>query len=247
MRPATDRGTDVLPAAVVLVIGAGLAWTLRRPAFRGAGRRAIAGIAAATALMAVVGTASAGYAERTYDASFAQSLGGLMAPPASAKDTVCHGTMTETCARRAAERVHRSFAWLPFPANPELHVVAARGASRAVAYEHTYVPSHLMTIEIQSGTGAGEPLGSLVRTVSWDGATATVRLDKGYAGNGGILQVAWTHGGQTFEMDGMRLVGPELSSDEIDALIALWRQVRYTDPGPSASAGRSGSGATGGA
>src|SRR5262249_11830430 len=119
--------------------------------------------------------------------------------------------------------------------------------SHTVAYEHTYVPSHLMTIEIQSGTGAGEPLGSLVRTVTGGGATATVRLDKGYGGNGGILQVAWTPGGQKVEMDGMRLMGPELSSDEIDALIALWRQVRYTNPRTPASAGRSGSGATGGA
>ena len=86
-----------------------------------------------------------------------------------------------------------------------------------------------------------------MRTARENRAIATVRLDKGYDGNGGILQVTWTRPGQTFELDGIRLVGPGLSSEKIDSLITRRRQVRYTDPKRPATAGRSGSEATAGA
>ena len=246
IRPVSDPGTNALPVAIVLVIGAGLAWTLRREAFRGMDRRTIAGVVATVAIMVVVGTASLGYAERTDAVSFAQSLGGLVAPSdlVPAKNTMCRGSITEACARRAADRVHRSFAWIPFAASPRLRVVAVRSKRHAIAYESSYVPSHLMTIELESGTIAGQPLGSPVRTVSDGNVVATVRLDKGYDGYGGILQIVWTRNGQTFEMDGSRLIGPGLTSGEIDSLIAFWRQVRYAEPTTS---GRSGSSANGGA
>jgi hypothetical protein len=246
VRPESSATSNLPPLAFVVVLGSGLAWVLRRGAFRGTTRRTLAFAACGVVVMVLVATASVGYAERTTAAAFVQAMGGVFAKPVPPAAVVCRHTISPDCAQAAANRTHHAFAWVPLPSNSRLVVAAmSRQAPFFYAFEESYFASALTTFDLRSGTDAGEPIGPVVRTFVSGGTTVRILEDSGLP-SGGFIQFLWTVGGHGFEMDATR-VGPRFSHENIDSLVALWRQVRYAEPAHAATSGRSGSSATAGA
>lgn len=246
VRPETGDTSTLVPLTFVALLGGSLVWVLRRDAFRGATRRTISFVACGVAASLVVALISIGYAERTMAKAFVQAMGGVFATPVPAAAVVCRGTVTPGCARSAANRTHHTFAWVQLPSNSRLVVAAmSRQSPFFSSFEESYFPSALTTIDLRSGTDAGQPIGALVRTFV-SGPTTVQVLEDSSLPSGGFLQLLWTVDGQGFEMDATR-IGPRFTDRDIDALVSLWRRIRYAHPSRRATGGRSDSSATGGA
>ena len=247
VRPEEGDSNSLGMLVFMLVLGGGLVWVLRRDVFRGAGRHVVAWTAGSVVVGLVVASVSVGYAVRVSEQSFADWSASMLADQPFSQVVVCRHDMSAACARRAADRAQQPFAWAPTPPDRDLVVVASRSQTTGhfFASEQTYDRSHLTIVFVDSGSSAGQPTGSLVRTVGR--GTSSAHVFAWSDTTTAEAQVVWTHDGATYDLTATRFVRGSFSDAEIDSLIALWRQVRYAEPAHTATGARSGSSATGGA
>lgn len=153
-------------------------------------------------------------------------------PPPGA--LVCPAPVGSDCGTSAADRVGRSVAWIPsIPGYKTDGLIAVRGQRQSLAFEDFNAQSGAIEF-IELSSPATEPLmdppGDTTVTANGDVGQLTQLPGVAPDDSGSAAEIVWKHDGFHYQLGVYYLYASPSQGDAKTEILALWHQVRYSDP-----------------